>query len=75
MEIVTVSTLESASTIIVYSAPEPSPFIGTLVYVRFPVPIPTPRLVIVAILIEPSTALSLIAALVVLVDQLEGTGI
>ena len=59
----------------VHSAPVPSPLIGTLVYVLFAVPIPTPRSVIVNILTEPSTATSLTGALSVLVYQLEGTGI
>ena len=59
----------------VHVAPVPSPLIGTFVYVRFAVPKPTPRLVTVTILIDPSTALSLTAALSAPTDQSDGTGI
>ena len=58
-----------------HSAPVPSPLIGTLVYVLFAVPKPTPRSVTVTILIDPSTALSLTAAVSELVDQSRGVGI
>ena len=47
---------------------------GTDVYVEFAVPSPTPLLVTVTILIDPSTALSLTAALSVEVAQSDGTG-
>ena len=60
---------------IVHSAPDPFPLIGTLVYTASAVPIPTPAPLMVTTLIEPSTALSLTAALSVLVSQSEGTGI
>jgi hypothetical protein len=45
------------------------------VYVWLAVPRPTPELVTVTTLIDPSTALSLTAALSVEVDQSAGTGI
>ena len=56
-------------------APDPSPLMGTLEYVLLAVPSPTPRSVTATILIEPSTALSLTAALSVEVAQSAGTGI
>jgi len=55
-------------------APVPSPLMGTFEYVLLAVPSPTPRSVIATILIDPSTALSLTAALSVDVDQSDGTG-
>ena len=61
---------------IVHSAPDPSPLIGTLVYSAPPDgPIPSPLSVTSTIFIDPSTELSLTAASSVLVLQSVGTGI
>ena len=76
LEIVIDSIFELLFTTIVASAPDPSPFIGTLVYVVFAVPIPTPRFVIVTIFNCPLVAaLFLTAESSSLVSQFFGTGI
>ena len=58
-----------------HSALSPSPLIGTLVYVLFAVPTPTPRFFTTTTLIPPSTALSLTASWSALLSQSKGTGI
>ena len=73
---VIVSTLESLLITIVASAPNPSPRIGTLVYVMFAVPTPTPRSLTVTIFSCPLVeAFSLTDAFLTLLLQSEGTGI
>ena len=74
LETTIVSTCWSLVVVIVHSAPLPSPLIGTLRYSVPPTgPTLSPLLVTVTILIEPSTALSLTAALSLLVSQSAGS--